>query len=54
MNKFKGKTLSLNFDGAIFELRLHREPCNEIGLLTLNELELDKEGADWNVNIPLL
>ncbi|MCH2695390.1 MAG: enoyl-CoA hydratase/isomerase family protein [Acidobacteriia bacterium] len=40
MNKFKGKTLSLNFDGAIFELRLHREPCNEIGLLTLNELEL--------------
>ena len=39
MNKFEGKTLSFNLDSTIFELELHREPCNEIGLLTLNELE---------------
>jgi enoyl-CoA hydratase/carnithine racemase len=39
MNSFQGKTLSWRVaDGAI-ELSLHREPCNEIGLETLGELE---------------
>jgi enoyl-CoA hydratase len=39
MNSFQGKTLSWQVvDGAI-ELSLHREPCNEIGLETLGELE---------------
>jgi len=39
MNEFKGETLSWQIvDGAI-ELALHRDPCNEIGTLTLEELE---------------
>lgn len=51
MKDFKGKTLSWEVaDGAI-ELALHREPCNEIGLETLAELEqftgaLEKGSAD--------
>ena len=39
MNEHKGQTLSWQMlDGAI-ELTLHREPCNEIGSLMLDELE---------------
>jgi enoyl-CoA hydratase/carnithine racemase len=39
MKTFQGKTLSWELvDGAI-ELALHREPCNEIGRTTLEELE---------------
>jgi enoyl-CoA hydratase/carnithine racemase len=39
MKSFRGKTLSWETaDGAI-ELKLHREPCNEIGTDTLAELE---------------
>jgi len=39
MKNFQGKTLSWQLaDGAI-ELALHREPCNEIGRETLEELE---------------
>ena len=39
MKDFEGKTLSWKLaDGAI-ELTLHREPCNEIGRQTLEELE---------------
>jgi enoyl-CoA hydratase len=36
---FHGRTLSWSLDGGIIELALHREPCNEIGSLTLEELE---------------
>ena len=39
MSPFQGKTLSFNLTNEIFELRLHRQPCNEIGSLTLKELE---------------
>ena len=39
MRQFHGKTLSYNFEHEIFDLRMHRAPCNEIGLVTLTELE---------------
>jgi enoyl-CoA hydratase len=38
-NQFKGQSLSWQLKDGIVELSLHREPCNEIGLLTLTELE---------------
>lgn len=39
MKKFEGQTLSWGLMDGVVELALHREPCNEIGLLTLDELE---------------
>jgi enoyl-CoA hydratase/carnithine racemase len=39
MNEFKGQTLSWQVVNGAIELALHREPCNEIGSLTLDELE---------------
>ncbi len=39
MNPFKGKTLSWELKEGVIELALHRSPCNEIGSLTLEELE---------------
>ena len=39
MNDFSGKTLSWTTKDGVLELALHREPCNEIGLETLGELE---------------
>jgi enoyl-CoA hydratase len=39
MNQFQGKTLSWELRDGVVELKLHREPCNEIGSLTLDELE---------------
>lgn len=39
MDSFEGKTLSWTLAGETIELALHREPCNEIGSLTLQELE---------------
>jgi enoyl-CoA hydratase len=39
MNLFQGKTLSWRLVGETVEVALHREPCNEIGLVTLEELE---------------
>jgi len=39
MKKFEGQAVSWGLTDGIVELRLHREPCNEIGLLTLEELE---------------
>ncbi len=39
MNEFKGQTLSWQIVNGAIELALHREPCNEIGSLTLDELE---------------
>ncbi len=38
MNSFAGKTLSWTANDGVIELALHREPCNEIGSLTLDEL----------------
>ena len=39
MENFKGKTLSWELVNGVLELALHREPCNEIGSATLEELE---------------
>jgi enoyl-CoA hydratase len=39
MNAFQGKTLSWRLVSETIEVALHREPCNEIGLVTLEELE---------------
>ncbi len=39
MKSFTGKTLSWECANGVIELNLHREPCNEIGLATLEELE---------------
>src|SRR5438105_7079402 len=39
MKKVEGQALSWGLTDGVVELALHREPCNEIGLLTLEELE---------------
>src|ERR1700693_1595296 len=39
MKKFEGQAVSWGLIDGVVELALHHEPCNEIGLLTLEELE---------------
>ena len=39
MNSYQGKSLSWELKGGVIELALHHSPCNEIGSLTLEELE---------------
>src|SRR6266513_5546407 len=39
MQTFEEQALSWGLTDGVVELALHREPCNEIGLLTLEELE---------------
>ena len=39
MKKFEGQAVSWGLTDGVVELTLHREPCNEIGLVTLGELE---------------
>jgi len=39
MKEFRGQTLSWQIVNGAIELALHRDPCNEIGSLTLDELE---------------
>ena len=39
MQEFKGKTLSWELANGVVEAALHREPCNEIGAQSLEELE---------------
>lgn len=39
MKNFQGEALSWELKDGVVELTLHREPANEIGLLTLGELE---------------
>ncbi len=39
MKPFNGQTLSWELKDGVIELALHRDPCNEIGSLTLQELE---------------
>jgi enoyl-CoA hydratase/carnithine racemase len=39
MSEFKGKTLSWQIVNGAVEVALHRDPCNEIGSETLDELE---------------
>jgi enoyl-CoA hydratase len=39
MKSFRGQGISWELKNGVVELALHREPCNEIGSLTLEELE---------------
>src|SRR5882762_2310265 len=39
MMRFQGQALSWEWKDGVIELALHRDPCNEIGSLTLGELE---------------
>jgi len=39
VKEFKGQALSWQVEGGIIELALHRAPCNELGSLSLGELE---------------
>lgn len=39
MSRFQGQSLSWELKDGVIELALHRESCNEIGSLTLEELE---------------
>lgn len=39
MEQFKGQTLSWGVSSGVIELALHRAPCNELGSLSLGELE---------------
>ena len=39
MNEFKGQALSWKLERGVIELALHRSPCNEVGSLSLGELE---------------
>jgi enoyl-CoA hydratase/carnithine racemase len=39
MESFRGQALSWELKDGVVELALHREPCNEIGSLTLDDLE---------------
>jgi enoyl-CoA hydratase/carnithine racemase len=39
MIEFEGRTLSWQIVNGAIELALHRDPCNEIGSVTLDELE---------------
>lgn len=38
-NQFKGEALSWELKDGVIELALHRDPCNEIGTTTLDDLE---------------
>jgi enoyl-CoA hydratase/carnithine racemase len=37
--QFNGQALSWKVDSGVIELALHRDPCNELGSLSLDELE---------------
>ena len=39
VEQFKGQTLSWEAGSGVVELALHRTPCNELGSLSLDELE---------------
>lgn len=39
MTSFEGNALSWQLSGTTLELSLHQEPCNEIGSVTLREME---------------
>ncbi|HVI77242.1 MAG TPA: enoyl-CoA hydratase/isomerase family protein, partial [Candidatus Acidoferrum sp.] len=39
MKDFKGQAISWELKNGVIELLLHRAPCNELGSLSLNELE---------------
>lgn len=39
VKQFQGQALSWKVEAGVIELALHREPCNELGSLSLGELE---------------
>lgn len=39
VKQFKGQVLSWQVQSGVIELALHRKPCNELGSLSLSELE---------------
>src|SRR6267154_3934102 len=39
MKNYRGQALSWAWNDGVIEVALHRDPCNEIGSLTLGELE---------------
>ena len=45
-DQFQGKALSWGLNSGVIELVLHREPCNEIGSLALDELERFAQALD--------
>lgn len=46
MDHFRGKALSWEVAAGVIELALHREPCNELGSLALEELEHFTDALD--------
>ncbi len=46
MNPYHGQTLSCRLAEGVLELDLHRDPCNEIGSATLDDLERFAEALD--------
>ncbi|HKF51148.1 MAG TPA: enoyl-CoA hydratase/isomerase family protein [Candidatus Acidoferrales bacterium] len=46
MKSFQGKTLSWSADAGVIEMKLHREPGNEIGSAMLDELEAFAEAFE--------
>src|SRR5262252_5593411 len=46
MKSFQGATLSWELSDGCIELTLHREPCNEIGTKTIEELEIFVEAHE--------
>ena len=46
MKSFHGKTLSWNVEAGVIEMKLHREPCNEIGSAMLADLEAFAEAFE--------
>jgi enoyl-CoA hydratase len=45
-NQFQGQALSWQVQGGVIEVALHREPCNELGSLSLGELETFASALD--------
>ncbi len=39
LKDFSGQTISWELKNGVIEVALHREPCNEIGMQSLEELE---------------
>src|SRR4029077_8403815 len=45
-DRFQGEAVSWEVAGGVIELALHRGPCNEIGSISLKELEQFTESLD--------
>jgi enoyl-CoA hydratase/carnithine racemase len=46
-DRFQGEAISWEVAGGVIELALHRGPCNEIGSISLRELEQFTESLDY-------